>query len=608
MTRFLCLFVVIGLAVLCMPLAASAQVLTVDTLVVLPTPPGNINTVINGDTLAGGIRNHPNRVYKLRRGTVYQVTAPMVINGPITVIANDSAGIRPPVIAPAILADNSSVSNYFNFVGKGAKVFMRDLYMLSMRSDQAWLDWGSTAINIGADSVKLKLRSMVFDGFGTSINQSYWLKTDVQDCVFRNHMHTGSWFHGDPFMGGNVVCLDSTLWFNNTFFANSSYTINYRGYVPMARFEHNTMLYSVVNPFLTRQAINTHINNNIFYAQHAMGNPDHVINSWFLNYPDTASSGMLQFRMVDSTSYWARLWWDVTNNKPAVFTGPEVWVDAGHGVTAAMVDAKNWVFEAKNNLWWIPQKLLDFKKAYNDTTTYYDSISVPVYQGAAVTMRVKRILMNPTYLTNHSKYLIDSVAPKVSAGIQIQKNPISADPGFPANVMAHVDSLIWYIYHISTGTIDESRRWAFPSNKLYPPVWPLPENLAYTNSSLMTAATDGLPLGDLNWFPDKKALWRAPSTSVEVVNTTPEAYSLAQNYPNPFNPSTTIEFSLPKQSNVTLKVYNMLGQEVATLVSETLGAGRYTSKFDGSKVASGAYVYRLTADNFIMTSKMMLIK
>jgi hypothetical protein len=172
--------------------------------------------------------------------------------------------------------------------------------------------------------------------------------------------------------------------------------------------------------------------------------------------------------------------------------------------------------------------------------------------------------------------------------------------------MAHVDSLIWYIQHISTGTIDVSRRWAFPSNKLYPPTWPLPENLAYTNASLQHAGSDGFALGDLNWFPSQKAQWLL--TDVKVVDQVPQAFSLSQNYPNPFNPSTTIEFSLPKQSKVTLKVYNMLGQEVATLVSATLSAGRYSSQFDASKLASGAYVYRLTADNFMKTSKMMLIK
>ena len=255
MNRYLFTFAVIVLAIVCMPWSASAQ----DTLAIAATPAGNLNTVINGDTLAGGVRAHPLRVYKLRRGNVYQVTEPMNINGSITIIANDSAGIRPPVLAPAILVDNSSIGTYFNLTGKKGKVVMRDLYFLAMRSDQAWLAWGSSALNIAADSVSIKLRNVVFDGFGNSINQNYWTKSDVQDCVFRNHMHTDSWFNGDVYMGGQPVALDTTLWFNNTFMACGSYALNVRGYTPLARWEHNTMLYSIVNPFLIRQASNLHI-------------------------------------------------------------------------------------------------------------------------------------------------------------------------------------------------------------------------------------------------------------------------------------------------------------------------------------------------------------
>ena len=605
MNRFLFTFAVIVLAIACVPWQASAQ----DTLVVLPTPAGNLNTVINGDTLAGGVRAHPLRVYKLRRGTVYQVTAPMNINGNITIVANDSAGIRPPVLAPAILVDNSSIGTYFNLTGKKGKVNMRDLYFLAMRSDQAWLGWGSSALNVTADSVTIKLRNVVFDGFGNAINQSYWLKSDVQDCVFRNHMHTDSWFNGDPFMGGQPVALDTTLWFNNTFLACGSYTWNIRGYTPLARFEHNTMLYSIVNPFLIRMATNIYIRNNVFYAQHAMGNPDHVINGWFLNTPDTSSSSMIRIRGNDSVSYWAKLWWDNTNSKPSAFGGPEALVDAGHNVTAGMMDATKRVFVVDHNSWFDPAKLTAFRQAYNDTTTLYDSLDVPVYQAATKKMRVKRTLIAPTYLNNYSKWTIDSLAGKLSTGIKVDKTPISGDPGFPANVAAHIDSVIWYINTISTGTITQTRRWAFPNNKLYPPTWPLTENLAYTNTSMQSAASDGLPLGDLNWFPAKKALWVQPTTAVETVNSTiPDGYSLSQNYPNPLNPATTIEFSPPKAAQVSLKVYNMLGQEVATLVNGQMGAGNYSTKFDATKLASGTYIYRLTADNFVTASKMLLLK
>jgi hypothetical protein len=582
-----------------MPLGIFAQ----DTLYVPPLPAGNLNAVIKSDTLPNGAPAH---VYKLRRGTIYQISEAMNIKGSITIIANDSAGIRPPVLAPAIATDNSSPDHFFYFIGKGMSVFMRDLYMTSQRADNNWVAWPS-AIVVTADSVKLKLRGVIFDGWGEAIHQSFWLKTDVQDCKFRNMQHTSSWFHGDPFFGDGTVCLDTTLWFNNTFFANNSYTINARGYSPLIRWEHNTMLYSVVNPFLIRQAVNIHINNNVFYCQHAMQFPDPVISAWFFNYPDTGSSSMIRIRGLDSTSYWAHLWWDATNNRPSVFTGPEVWVDAAHGVTAAMLDATKRVFDAQNNLWFLPTRLTDFYKAFNDTTTKYDSINVPVYEAAAnPKTRTKRIFIAPTYLTSYAKWSIDSGAGKVSPYITIPKVPIQGDPGFPANVTNHVDSLIWYLHSIITDKIDGVRRWGFPNNRLYPPTWPLPENLAYTNTALLHAGTDGYALGDLNWFPDQKATWKP--TDVRLIDQLPEAFSLSQNYPNPFNPSTTIEFSLPKQSKVTLTVYNILGQEVATLVSATLSAGRYSAQFNGSKVSSGTYIYRLTADNFIKTSKMLLIK
>jgi len=84
--------------------------------------------------------------------------------------------------------------------------------------------------------------------------------------------------------------------------------------------------------------------------------------------------------------------------------------------------------------------------------------------------------------------------------------------------------------------------------------------------------------------------------------------SLAQNFPNPFNPVTVIEFELPKPDYVTLKVYNALGQEVATLVDGAKEAGLHTTKFDGSSLASGLYIYQLKTNDFTSTQKMLLMK
>jgi len=88
----------------------------------------------------------------------------------------------------------------------------------------------------------------------------------------------------------------------------------------------------------------------------------------------------------------------------------------------------------------------------------------------------------------------------------------------------------------------------------------------------------------------------------------PVSFKLKQNFPNPFNPGTTIEFDLPKADFVTIKVYNSVGREVATLVSERMYAGTYQVFFDASSLSSGLYFYKIITDNFTDTKKMLLVK
>jgi hypothetical protein len=100
----------------------------------------------------------------------------------------------------------------------------------------------------------------------------------------------------------------------------------------------------------------------------------------------------------------------------------------------------------------------------------------------------------------------------------------------------------------------------------------------------------------------------AYSQEVEVEVSLPLEYSLEQNYPNPFNPSTMIRFNLPLSGNVLLKVYDILGNEVATLINEHKEPGNYSIEFNASGLSSGIYFYQLVADNFISTKKMILLQ
>jgi len=113
---------------------------------------------------------------------------------------------------------------------------------------------------------------------------------------------------------------------------------------------------------------------------------------------------------------------------------------------------------------------------------------------------------------------------------------------------------------------------------------------AYSN----TVATNG------------QSLWKENITEKEkeIIS----EYSLKTNYPNPFNPSTAITYQLPKSGNVTLKIFDMLGNEVTTLVNGQKEMGRYTVQFDASSLASGMYVYRLRVNDYISTKKMLLLK
>jgi len=112
-----------------------------------------------------------------------------------------------------------------------------------------------------------------------------------------------------------------------------------------------------------------------------------------------------------------------------------------------------------------------------------------------------------------------------------------------------------------------------------------------SDGTILKTTTGGEPVGVQN-------------VSMEI----PSGYSLSQNYPNPFNPITHLEFGISNLGFASLKVYDILGKEIVTLVNEKLSPGTYQVEFDGSGLTSGVYFYRLTAGEFTETKRMMLVK
>jgi Secretion system C-terminal sorting domain len=98
------------------------------------------------------------------------------------------------------------------------------------------------------------------------------------------------------------------------------------------------------------------------------------------------------------------------------------------------------------------------------------------------------------------------------------------------------------------------------------------------------------------------------SVKEEQTNVLPTEFMLSQNYPNPLNPSTKIRYSVPRSSNVMIKVFNILGAEIETLVNEEKSAGTYELTWNAANLPSGVYFYRIQAGSFVATKKMMLLK
>jgi hypothetical protein len=199
----------------------------------------------------------------------------------------------------------------------------------------------------------------------------------------------------------------------------------------------------------------------------------------------------------------------------------------------------------------------------------------------------------------------------------LAENNISADPQFDATMDNKIlDSIVSWSYNMRTNSKSTFRNYNVGSSDFLLPSWPLPEKLAYANTQLQTAGHDGLPVGDLNWFPAAKNQWNLLN-GFPLENTMTEVQSPFQanhenlqlsNFPNPANLLTNISFNLPSDGNTVLKIYTIQGKEMATIVSSKLEKGGHNYKFDTSDLPSGVYVCHLNSGSLSAKSKLIVAK
>jgi hypothetical protein len=552
-----------------------------DTLTVYATT-ATLDKIIRGDTLANGTRAH--HVYRLpSTDTTYWFDATITVNTDFAVIGVPKAGTgKLPCIQPEFLAAPPQPGVLFTLAGTHTTGTFKNLYLLGIASNNSVNFGGGQAIQVSADSIKIVADNVIFEQWSQFAigYSSSWDKFFITNCKFRNMTtQPNQWYVGEVLRNENYVAAfptDSIVLKYNTILCVGGYaTAATGGIVHYYDFSHNNMVYNFKNPFFIDRAVNARFDNNIFYCTYAGGQNKTEFNGGWDQFTAKAIANVISTDILDSTTA-ARLLGHARAT-PADSIAAEA--------------ARN--IRVLNNVYFWPSAITTFWKTNWNDTAHVDSISPPVWMNA----RTANMFSDKVHWPGFS-----------------QSGNQNVDPGFGASIAGvlnagtgtNVGLLKWFaVTRNGTGTTET---WGYNPTQVgsaanWTPPWPLPEaaDMQYSSTALKTGATDHGPIGDPNWFG---IVLSAPQTS----SAAPQTFALSQNYPNPFNPSTKIDFTIPSNSLVQLKVYNLLGQEVATLVNGTLTSGTHTVTFDASKLSSGIYMYKITAGSFVSTRKMVLLK
>jgi hypothetical protein len=530
-----------------------------------------LNSFIVGDTLANGARRDSAAVYVLQRGGVYLSQVAITNGYPITMKANDTTGnVSKPIV---YLYPSASTGNPpGTFITMRANVSLKNLILSGYfepgnysLKDTAYLNHlQGSLFNTGVAGLTLTLDSCILTQTnGNHVRSDQPFKTlRIVNCRFTDMGFLGrSNFGAGKAIDIRAGNIDSFIVVNNTFVNYQDRIIRHyssTANIQYLRFEHNT----VVNGMsyhgllsLGRTGREIIIKNNLFYDGFALG---------------ADSDAVRQSEFNDS------------GEKDAFGGARMTWVISVPNDTTA--------WTVKNNFYVISAA----GKAFFDSASVWPiAANPPLAEGSPLTYKI------------NSRIGTDSATAFTKTTTTL--------PNIPKLM---VDMMKWYRTpkaSLGSGKTKETTNWLpmYDYDRRSAEYYRDTLNCAYpTSDAIYTAAIGGYPIGDLNWFPARYMAWKNdPTLGVEMaIGSVPESYELGQNYPNPFNPTTQIVFTLPKSSQVSIEVYNLLGQKVRTLVNETRAAGTYTATFDGAGLSSGVYFYRLNADNQVMTKKMMLMK
>lgn len=544
--------------VMFIPLNLQAQ----DTLLVPHTvagsPVGALNATIVGDTTSTGAQAHS--VYQLENDKIYLMNAILITDYDLNLVGEapdpSDAASKPPVIQAAVLEDNSRQGSFIH--ANSGNVTLRGVMFNGNTPDG--LQRVNHVVKLLTDGQRLTVDGCHIEGMRS---HSFYpggtlMKVYMTNSVIRG-VNSSDIFSGCFFRGGGQY--DTLVVKNTTYINSSSYAWVNAKPSNYALWDHNTFANIMGDFFFAPGMANTTITNNIFYNIQIMGQTSKEQAGGWFPFRDQPHS------VIDLDTLKSADWPDYIGANRNIHVNNNVYFNDS-------------VVEA----WWDEVITVTVPDVSSNDSTYLDT------------------LMGGPWMNDRT------VALFASNSSMSESNNQSLDPMFTSLPVAYRDSIIAHCldYRVDRSTSSDVF-WQYEADANWSVVqYPMDEDMSYTNAAAMTASTNGGPVGDLRWMD-------GTLSSKEDNKVLPKDFTLHQNYPNPFNPTTDISFTLNKESEVTLTIFNMLGQQVKELTSGLKPAGNYTLQWNGSdnmgaRVSSGIYLYTLNDGSRSHTKKMVLMK
>ncbi|MGD1046671.1 MAG: T9SS type A sorting domain-containing protein [Bacteroidota bacterium] len=606
---------------------------------------GALETAVNGDVNADGTRKNVNRVYALYEGQYYlQQGAIVVVNptGTLTFVGVPSAsGTTKPVwmmrgnIGPILINDRSCNRVYGSLKFRNIHYVARQLDGTLQNENFVCGTQNKLPQSLTIDNCLFEFSNIdIFDctnDNGAIGGWPYGAKFRITNTYFRNLFNASQWWGSRIFQCEHPI---DTLWIENVTTTGGGLTfLQQNELTDFAYFNHNTIVnnhkYWIQSPYYKTLVVT----NNIFLNQNWVGEDSTVANS--SQGPDKL--------------YMSTINVDTINHNNQVVVQQKYYASAdSNSYTSDLAPQKLKVFVSNNINYWNPLLLDYFTNANNitgDGTSGY--VNSWLYWGWSFKLPQRINNMPCEWMNSRTQALFTKYAPP--AGGFIADAPLSVSPGSPT--IDNIDAATRNIMMQWNQNKYSDPNWAtapdcYHSKMIFGDFDPttIPginaagakgqENgigitkftdLAENWDATVMSTIDNLPLGALSWndariaaFDSKadyakvNAAYLAKAGKALAVNGSSagvvDKFELAQNYPNPFNPTTTISFSLPSKSFVSLKIFDLIGREVATIISEEMLPGNYSRQWNAASMSSGVYFYRLQAGIYIETKKLILLR